>query len=92
MKKLFVILLVLCLVLPGCASGKSGISQDDAVAIVLEDLGVSADEAALHVHTSMEDKTPCYLIYATVANRTMEYVVRMVDGKILSAEESSHSH
>ena len=91
MKKLLILLLVLCLVLPGCTSGKKGISEEDAIAIVLEDLGVSADEATFHVHTSV-DKVPQYYIYATVGNRTMEYIVRIADGKILSAEESAHSH
>ena len=91
MKKLFLFLLVLCMILPGCGSDKSGISEDEAIAIVLKDLGVSAEEATFHVHTSM-DKTPCYLIYATVGTQTMEYTLRMVDGKILSAVESSHSH
>ena len=91
MKKLLVILLVLWLILPGCTSGKKGITEDEAIAIVLADLGVSADEASFHVHASV-DKVPQYTVYVTVGTRTMEYVVRMVDGKILSAEESSHSH
>ena len=92
MKKLLVILLVLCLLLPGCTSGKSGISEEAAVAIVLEDLGVTAEQATCHIHSGVESNTPCFYIYATVGNQTTEYVIRMVDGKILSAEESSHSH
>ena len=91
MKKLLILLLVLYLILLGCGSKKSGISEDEAIAIVLEDLGVGADEATFHVHTSI-DKIPCYLVYATVGTQTMEYTIRMVDGEILSAVESGHSH
>ena len=92
MKKLIVILLVLCLVLPGCKSGKSDlVSVEDAQKIVLEDLGVKADQATIHVHIGSGD-VPSYVVYATVGGHTLEYVIRAADGEILSVTESSHSH
>lgn len=89
MKKLIAILLVLCLVLAGCKSDV--VTEKEAQKIVLEDLGMKASQVTFHVHAGSGD-VPCYLVYATVEDHTLEYVIHAVSGEILAVTESSHSH
>lgn len=92
MKKLIVILLVLCLILPGCKSKESSvISMEEAQEIVLDSLRVDADQVTFHVHIG-SGEVPSYVIYATVGGHTLEYIIRATDGEILSMAESDHSH
>lgn len=92
-KRIIVIAVLACLVLTLLAAcGNGNITAEKAQKIVLKDLGVSANQAELHVHTGEFEGKPCYSIYATVDGHTWEYLVDYNSGEILSKTESSHSH
>lgn len=93
MKMRILSLIVLsCMLLTLLAGCGGEITPEKAQKIVLKDLGVSAKEAALHVHVGEFEGKPCYSIYATVDGHTLEYLVDSETGEILAINESSHSH
>lgn len=93
MKKCIIAVLVLvCILAMLTACGSKEITPEKAQKIVLEDLGVSADEAELHVHIGEYEGKPCYSIYVTIEGETLEYLVDSATGEILDINESSHSH
>lgn len=92
MKKTVILILLVCLMLTACGSQENDIlTVEKAQQIVLEDLGVSADEVSMHVHVGSGD-IPSYSIYVTVGEESYEYVIDAATGQILSISESTHSH
>ncbi len=92
-KRLIAVVSVVCLLLVLLAAcGGDGISMEKAQRIVLKDLGVSANEATMHVHIGEYEGMPCYSIYVTVGGKTLEYLVDSQSGEILEVNESNHSH
>ena len=93
MKKRILSLIVLtCMLLTLLAACSGEITPEKAQKIVLKDLGVSANQAEMHVHVGEHEGMPCYSIYATVDGHTWEYLVDSQTGEILAINESSHSH
>ncbi len=92
LKRILIMALLLCMVFPLLAAcGSDEITAEKAEKIVLKELGVSAEEAKLHVHLSEFDGMPCYQVFATVNGKTWEYLLSYT-GEILSVSESNHSH
>lgn len=88
---LFLVACLLCGVLSGC--GKK-IAQEEAYAIVLEDLekNTSAAVDSVHVHEGTYGDTPCFNVYVTVSGVSLHYAVSMT-GKILyKGTGEAHSH
>lgn len=90
MKKLFVLALVTMMLLAGC--GDQQITAERAQKIVLDDLGVSADQVTMHTHITTYENEACYSIYVTVDGETLEYIINSIGGEILTIQESEHSH
>ena len=68
------------------------ISSDEAFEIVLNDLGLTSQEAGSpHIHEGTHEGQPCYNIYVTANGKSLTYVVSM-KGEILHKGEGSHSH
>jgi uncharacterized membrane protein YkoI len=90
---IFVLVCVVCIVgviLLTCNNGV--ISSDEALEIVLEDLGVtSAAAVSPHVHEGTYENQACYNIYVTVDGKSLTYVVSTT-GEILHKGEGGHSH
>lgn len=91
--KLFSLLLAICLLCSIlCACGSKNITADQAVAIVLEQLGDDAENAGTpHVHTGTYGKEACYNVYITLDGENWVYVIAM-DGEMLACAPSGHSH
>lgn len=92
-KRLIAILLLVCMV-GGilCACKAKKITSDEALQIVLEDLGDLAPQAeSPHIHTGTYNGKPCYSIYITVNGTSLAYVISET-GDILSVGPGDHSH
>lgn len=100
MKKIFSLILVLTLavgLLAGC--GDSVVTQEEALEIVADDLGVDVSELTnAHVHVAEGENdgvtVPGFSIYVTVNDHHYSYLIKAEGGDILSSQEvsSSHSH
>lgn len=88
---LFLAVCMMCSILCAC-SGKK-ITAEEAVAIVMEDLGEGANvSGSPHVHTGTFENKDCYNIYLTVDNESWLYVIT-TGGEILAKGPSGgHSH
>ena len=94
-KRLISMFLLLCLLLTallGCGKDDGTITAEEAQEIVLDYLGMSANQVQLHPHAGEHNGQPCYSIYVTYDGTTWEYKVDMQTGEILSITKSSHSH
>ena len=81
---------LLCSLVCGCKEKQ--ITSDQAVSIVLESLGSSAQvEGEPHVHEETINNVRCYSVYISVNGQSWVYYVS-TEGKILSKAFSSHSH
>jgi uncharacterized protein YpmB len=90
---ILVLVCVLCItsvILLTCNNGV--VSSDEALQVVLEDLGVtSAESVSPHVHEGTYENQPCYNVYVTVNGESLTYVVSTT-GEILHKGEGGHSH
>lgn len=94
MKKILSAVLLVCVIAVAlCAcQPKENITPDEAVQVVMEDLGILVNNAsAPHVHEGTYEGEPCYNVYVTVGAASLVYVVSM-QGKILHQGTGSHSH
>ena len=86
---------LLCLVgaiLLTCNNSKGKITSEQAVEVVLNDLGMTADQIGNpHVHEGTYENQACYNIYVTVNGQSLRYVVSTT-GEILYHGEGEHSH
>ena len=91
-KKLIALLLLACLLCTMLAGCKSKITSEEALQIVMDDLGAAASLASsTHVHTGTHDGKPCFNIYVTVNGVSMAYVISET-GTILEKGPGDHSH
>ena len=90
---IFVLICIVCItgvLLLTC--GKESITSDQALQIVLEDLGLNSSESVSpHVHEGTYQNQPCYNVYVTVNGESLTYVVS-TKGEILHKGEGGHSH
>ena len=93
-KRLFSILTLVCLVcslLCACEK-KEEITESQAASIVLEQLGVSAEDVGTpHVHKGTHNNEDCYNVYVTVDGESLVYIVS-VYGEVLAMGPGGHSH
>ena len=95
MKKRVICLLVLagivCSFLCACAS-KENITAEQAVTVMLEDLGEDAAKAVNpHVHENTFNNEHVYNIYFTLDGESWVYVIS-VEGEIMAKGPGGHSH
>ena len=91
-KKIIAMVLMACLLCSMLAGCKSKITSDQALQIVMDDLGdASSMVSSTHVHNGTHDGKPCFNIYVTVNGVSLAYVVSET-GKILSKGAGDHSH
>lgn len=95
-KRLFALLALVCVVfclLAGCGEKKETvITQDEAFAIVLADLGIDAEDAGSpHFHIGTHDGLVCYNFYLTVDGESLSYTIS-TSGEILEKGHGTHSH
>ena len=88
MKKLIAIILLLTLsvsLLAGC--GKQFLDTEDAQKIALKDLGIKEKDAdGIHTHGGESANGPVYSVHIDYNGQTYEYIIRAVDGQILSKD------
>lgn len=93
-KRLFCLIVLACLmcsILCACEP-KEEITAEQAISVVLEDLGEDAQYAGNpHVHMGTYKNEECYNIYITVNNESWVYIIS-TDGEILAKGPGSHSH
>lgn len=89
---LMLVSVVFCL-LAACGEKKETvITQDQAYAIILKDLGIDAEDAdSPHFHIGTHDGLVCYNFYLTVDGETVNYTVSTT-GEILQKGSGTHSH
>ena len=77
-----------------CTEEKEPISQAEAVAIVMEDLGIdNSDNPSIHVHEGEYKDKPCFNVYVTVGEISKTYVIAVNGGDIIGVMDGSgHSH
>jgi hypothetical protein len=96
MKKIFALVLVLCMALcifAGCKKNEP-LTPEDAIRAIAADLNVDTGKIqGAHVHVA-EGSTPAYSIYFSVDGVNYQYVVSAVDGTIISSTiaQEGHSH
>lgn len=94
MKKIFAVLLVLCITcvaLIACQP-KENITADEAIEVVMDELKNVADKVSPpHVHEGTYHGEACYNVYVTVGDASLVYVVSM-SGKVLHTGSGAHSH
>ena len=89
---IFVVFVVGLILLANCQNNGEAITSDEAVAIVLEDLGLTSQEAGSpHIHEGTYEGQSCYNIYVTANGESLTYVVSTT-GEILHKGEGEHSH
>ena len=88
-----VLVCVVCLVGVILLTRNNGvITSDEALEIVLEDLGITEAEVGTpHIHEGTFENKPCYNIYVTVNGESLSYVVSTT-GEILNKGKGEHSH
>lgn len=93
-KRLFTLFILICMVLftlCSCESEKK-ITDDEAFAIMIEDLGKNAvGLSSPHIHEGTYEGKDCYNIYITANGESLVYVIS-TDGEILYKGSGSHSH
>lgn len=93
-KRIIAALLLVALfgcVLAACEEDKS-ITGLEAKQLVLKDLGITEEQATVHVHTGKSGGEDCYFVYVTYGTENLQYVIRVSDGQILSKGHGTHSH
>ena len=89
---IFVAFVVGLVLLANCQNNDEIITSNEAFEIVLEDLGLTSQEASSpHIHEGTHEGQPCYNIYVTANGKSLTYVVSM-NGEILHKGEGEHSH
>lgn len=93
-KRIIAILLVACMAVALLAAcGNKAVSSEEAKRIALKDMGVTEEQAEVHVHiTENEDGIACYSIYITYNGQQTEYLIHGKTGEILHKGAGSHSH
>ncbi len=89
---LLAVAVLLVSLLAACKKDDGIVDQEEAVQIVLEEIGLTEEQANPHVHPTEVDERVCWGVYVTVKGKNMLYVVDSTTGEILSAEESTHKH
>lgn len=90
---IFLLIVMVGGVLIACEEKKVGITQEEAVSIALEAMGIAeADATSIHVHEGTHLNELCFNVYISAANGDMSYVVSRIDGDILQIAEGGHSH
>lgn len=85
---------LLCGVLAACEGKKDYLTEEDAVKIAVEDMGIKTEDAtSIHVHVGTHDNLPCFNVYITCKNVSKTYVISSISGEILSIQDGGeHSH
>ena len=97
LKRTLIVVLVVIMagsLLIGCQPEKEPISQAEAVAIVMEAMGVdNSDNPTIHVHQGVQSNKDVFNVYITVNNVSKTYVVAVNGGDILAIfDGAGHSH
>ena len=89
---IFVVFVIGLVLLGTCENNDETITSNEAFEIVLEDLGLTSQEADHpHIHEGTYEGQPCYNIYVTANGKSLTYVVS-IKGEILHKGEGGHSH
>ena len=89
---IFVMFVVGIILLANYKNNNVTITSDEAFEIVLEDLGLTSEEAdSPHIHEGNYEGQPCYNIYVTANGESLTYVVS-TKGDILHKGVGEHSH
>lgn len=91
---LFLLIALVGGVLIACEPEQKGITQEQAVKIALDDMGITeADTTSIHVHEGTHLNELCFNVYISTADGGMTYTVSRISGNILqTAEGGGHSH
>ncbi len=89
---LLAVAVLLVSLLAACKKDDGIVDQEEAVQIVLDEIGLTEEQANPHVHPTTVEERVCWGVYVTVKGKNMLYVVDSTTGEILSAEESTHKH
>lgn len=92
-KRIIAILLALvlmCTVLAACGESRQ-ISATRAQKIALEDMGIKANQASVHVHPEHKEEGTYFNVYITYNGVNTTYVISNA-GDIVTKGEGGHSH
>ena len=97
MKRTVAIVLLFVLfgsIMVGCTEDKAPISQAEAVAIAMKDMGIDeSDGASIHVHEGNLKNQPVFNVYISLADVDKQYVIAVNGGEILGIlNNAGHSH
>ncbi len=87
---LLLMLVIVCGVLAACGESRQ-ISATRAQKIALEDMGIKAKQATVHVHPEHKDEGTYFNVYITYNGENIAYVISNT-GEIVTKGESQHSH
>ena len=85
-KRIFAMLLAVLLVvaLTGCGNDDKIVTEDKAMEIVLEELGLSrSDVTDIHTHVVTENNLPCYSIHITTEDAEYSVVIDVATGEVV---------
>ena len=95
MKFRLIAILLLAVILVGCTpeAENSGLSQEELLQIIAEDMDIPvSDIVDLHAHMALNGEIPVYNLYFSVKGVSYVYVVNAVSGEILSSGEGEGHH
>lgn len=76
-----------------CEPAKEKIDAERAKEIALTDMGVSANDATVHVHPENRSGQEFFTVYVTAGNTAKTYVISAEGGAIIEIKDgASHSH
>ena len=96
MTKLIISLLMIAVLMVGmlAACGKDGpLTAEDAKKVVLNDLGVKERNVdSIDVHMTPIGDSMGYIVYVSMGEEHLQYVVDGITGEILHKEETDEGH
>ena len=89
--RMLALVCLVCIFMCACDS-KEEITADQAVSIMMEDLGAEAGSVGEpHIHTGTFDNKDVYNIYISVSGESWVYIIS-ADGEIIAKAPAEHSH
>lgn len=93
-KRIAALLLLVCMAvtLLAACNTNDAIDTEKAKQIALEDMGITEDQADVHVHIAEHEGVACFSVYITYNGAQTEYLIHGKTGEIVSKGAGSHSH
>ena len=87
-----VLLACMALALLAACNTNKVIDTEKAKEIALKDMGITEDQAEVHVHITEYEGIASFSVYVTYNDAQTEYIIHGKTGEILHKGAGSHSH